>query len=153
MRPRLALESWRGREPHDLTKSVDCAGSPRGAAEHPALGRRACRALYLVNFRYVIRCGRLAASPSCCLRHSSYSEKLPSKKTYALAGPAGSGMICVNGAAAHLVHKGDLVILCAYSQMEPAEAEVFEPTVVLVDEANRIAQVSKYRAGLLVGTA
>ena len=73
--------------------------------------------------------------------------------TYALAGPAGSGMICVNGAAAHLVHKGDLVILCAYAQMEPAEAEVFEPTVVLVDEANRIAQVSKYRAGLLVGTA
>lgn len=73
--------------------------------------------------------------------------------TYALAGPPGSGMICVNGAAAHLVHKGDLVILCAYAQMEPAEAEVFEPTVVLVDEANRIAQVSKYRSGLLVGPA
>jgi aspartate 1-decarboxylase len=73
--------------------------------------------------------------------------------TYALAGPPGSGMICVNGAAAHLVHKGDLVILCAYAQMEPAEAEVFEPTVVLVDEANHIAQVSKYRAGLLVGTS
>jgi len=73
--------------------------------------------------------------------------------TYALAGPPGSGMICVNGAAAHLVHKGDLVILCAYAQMDPAEAEVFEPMVVLVDEANRIAQVSRYRAGLLVGTA
>ncbi len=70
--------------------------------------------------------------------------------TYALVGTPGSGMVCVNGAAAHLVHKGDLVILCAYAQMEPAEAKTFEPKVVLVDENNRITQVSRYRAGSLV---
>lgn len=70
--------------------------------------------------------------------------------TYALVGTPGSGMVCVNGAAAHLVHKGDLVILCAYAQMEPAEAKVFEPKVVLVNEKNGIKQVSRYRAGLLV---
>jgi aspartate 1-decarboxylase len=73
--------------------------------------------------------------------------------TYTLAGPPGSGVVCINGAAAHLVHRGDLVIICAYAQMEPHEAEVFEPSVVLVDERNRIAQVSKYRAGLLVGAS
>ncbi len=70
--------------------------------------------------------------------------------TYALVGTPGSGMVCVNGAAAHLVHKGDLVILCAYAQMEPAEAKAFEPKVVLVNEKNGIKQVSRYRAGLLV---
>ena len=70
--------------------------------------------------------------------------------TYALVGPPSSGMVCVNGAAAHHVHQGDLVIICAYAQMRTEEAEVFEPTVVLVDERNRVKQVSKYRAGLLV---
>jgi len=67
-----------------------------------------------------------------------------------LAGPPGSGMVCINGAAAHLVHRGDLVILCTYAQMTPQEAETYEPTVVLVDERNRVRQISKYRAGLLV---
>jgi aspartate 1-decarboxylase len=70
--------------------------------------------------------------------------------TYTLAGPPGSGMVCINGAAAHLVHRGDLVILCTYAQMTPQEAEAYEPTVVLVDERNRVRQISKYRAGLLV---
>ncbi len=70
--------------------------------------------------------------------------------TYTLVGTPGSGMVCVNGAAAHLVHKGDLVILCTYAQMEPGEAKTFEPKVVLVDENNRIMQVSRYRAGSLV---
>jgi aspartate 1-decarboxylase len=70
--------------------------------------------------------------------------------TYTLAGPPGSGMVCINGAAAHLVHRDDLVILCTYAQMTPEEAETYEPTVVLVDERNRVRQISKYRAGLLV---
>lgn len=70
--------------------------------------------------------------------------------TYALAGPPGSGMVCVNGAAAHQVHKGDLVIICAYAQMTPEEAEAYEPAVVLVDGTNRVRHISKYHAGLLV---
>ncbi|HMI87371.1 MAG TPA: aspartate 1-decarboxylase [Polyangiaceae bacterium] len=58
--------------------------------------------------------------------------------TYALAGERGSGTVCVNGAAAHLNSPGDLVILATYADMDPAEARVHVPTVVRVDENNRI---------------
>ena len=57
--------------------------------------------------------------------------------TYAIPAPAGSGTIGVNGAAAHLAQKGDLVIIVAYARMEEAEAKSFQPRVVLVDAANR----------------
>jgi aspartate 1-decarboxylase len=57
--------------------------------------------------------------------------------TYAIAAPAGSGTIGVNGAAARLAQKGDLVIIVAYARMEEADAKSFEPRVVLVDAANR----------------
>ncbi len=58
--------------------------------------------------------------------------------TYTLPGPADSGVICINGAAAHRMQPGDLVILATYAQMTDAEARVHEPTVVLVDGDNRI---------------
>lgn len=58
--------------------------------------------------------------------------------TYAITAPAGSGVICVNGAAAHLVAPGDKVIICAYATMDALEAEQHTPAVVLVDEQNRI---------------
>jgi aspartate 1-decarboxylase len=58
--------------------------------------------------------------------------------TYALAGARGSGTVCVNGAAAHLNRPGDLVILATYADMDPAEARAHVPTVVRVDENNRI---------------
>jgi aspartate 1-decarboxylase len=58
-------------------------------------------------------------------------------ETYAITGEPGSGVIGVNGAAAHLVHPGDLVIIMTYAQLEPAELTTHEPTVVHVDEANR----------------
>jgi aspartate 1-decarboxylase len=58
--------------------------------------------------------------------------------TYAMPGPPESGVICVNGAGAHLVHVGDLVIVAAFAEMELAEARNHKPTVVLVDEKNRI---------------
>jgi aspartate 1-decarboxylase len=58
--------------------------------------------------------------------------------TYALAGARGSGTVCVNGAAAHLNRPGDLVILATFADMDPAEAKVHVPTVVRVDEDNRI---------------
>jgi len=58
--------------------------------------------------------------------------------TYVIAGEPGSGQICINGAAAHLVHPGDVVILIAYGMLDDAEAHSYEPKVVLVDADNRI---------------
>jgi aspartate 1-decarboxylase len=58
--------------------------------------------------------------------------------TYVLEGPPHSGVLCVNGAAAHLNHPGDLVILATFADMTPEEARKHVPTVVLVDEENRI---------------
>lgn len=59
-------------------------------------------------------------------------------ETYTIAGERGSGVIGINGAAARLVHPGDLVILIAYGQMEDVEAKGFEPHVVFVDADNRV---------------
>ncbi|BAJ29208.1 MULTISPECIES: aspartate 1-decarboxylase [Kitasatospora] len=59
-------------------------------------------------------------------------------ETYTIAGPRGSGVIGINGAAARLVHPGDLVILIAYGQMDTAEAKAYLPKVVFVDGRNRI---------------
>ena len=57
--------------------------------------------------------------------------------TYVIRGEADSGEICVNGAAAHLAGKGDLVIIIAYAQMTEEEAESFKPKLVFVDAQNR----------------
>ena len=59
-------------------------------------------------------------------------------ETYTIAGERGSGVLGINGAAAHLAHVGDLVILIAYAQLDDAEARAFEPRIVHVDERNRI---------------
>lgn len=59
-------------------------------------------------------------------------------ETYLIPGPRGSGVIGINGAAAHLVHPADLVILIAYGMMDDAEARTFVPKVVFVDGDNRI---------------
>ncbi len=59
-------------------------------------------------------------------------------ETYTIAGERGSGVIGINGAAARLVHPGDIVILIGYAQMETAEAREHRPHVVFVDEANRM---------------
>lgn len=58
--------------------------------------------------------------------------------TYAMRGEPNSGVICVNGAGAHLVKVGDLVIVAAYCELEEREAQSHEPTVIRVDERNRI---------------
>ncbi|MFF5990875.1 aspartate 1-decarboxylase [Prauserella flavalba] len=62
-------------------------------------------------------------------------------ETYVIKGERGSGVIGINGAAAHLVHPGDLVILIAYGQMDSAEAASFEPKIVFVDADNRIVNL------------
>ncbi len=59
-------------------------------------------------------------------------------ETYVIAGPRGSGIIGINGAAARLVHPDDLVILIAYGQMDDVEARTRVPRVVFVDADNRI---------------
>jgi aspartate 1-decarboxylase len=59
-------------------------------------------------------------------------------ETYTIAGERGSGVIGINGAAARLVHPGDVVILIGYGQMDTAEAKAFQPSVVFVDAGNRI---------------
>jgi aspartate 1-decarboxylase len=58
--------------------------------------------------------------------------------TYALRGERGSGVICINGAAAHLAKPGDLVIIATFCELEEAEARAHVPKVVLLDERNAI---------------
>ena len=57
--------------------------------------------------------------------------------TYVIEGERGSGVIGINGAAARLVQKNDLVIICAYAQMSEEEAKSFKPAVVVLDEDNK----------------
>jgi aspartate 1-decarboxylase len=59
-------------------------------------------------------------------------------ETYALPGPAGSGIICVNGAAARHAQPGDIVILATFVDVDEAEARTWKPTVIRVDAENRI---------------
>ena len=65
-------------------------------------------------------------------------------ETYVIAGEAGSGVICLNGAAARCVSTGDKVIIMAYAQGTPEEAQSFKPKVVFVDDANRPVRVTHY---------
>jgi aspartate 1-decarboxylase len=62
-------------------------------------------------------------------------------ETYVIPGVRGSGVIGINGAAAHLVHPGDLVILISYAQMDDATARAYRPRVVHVDADNRIVEL------------
>jgi aspartate 1-decarboxylase len=62
--------------------------------------------------------------------------------TYALAGPRGSGAICVNGAGAHLIKTGDVVIIATYAELEDADARAHEPRVVFIDRGNKIKGTS-----------
>ena len=65
-------------------------------------------------------------------------------ETYTIAGEAGSGIICLNGAAARCVQKGDKVIIMAYVQMTPEEASENPPSVIFVVDENKISRVSRY---------
>jgi len=62
-------------------------------------------------------------------------------ETYVIPGPAGTGVIGINGAAAHLVHPGDLVIIMSYAVMSDAEAKAMKSHVVHVDDKNRVVKV------------
>lgn len=71
-------------------------------------------------------------------------------ETYTICGARGSGMICLNGAAARCVSVGDRIIIMAYAGCDAAEAKTHRPKVVFVDEANQIVKTSSYeKHGLL----
>ena len=71
-------------------------------------------------------------------------------ETYTIAGEAGSGMICLNGAAAKCVNVGDKVIIMAYANMQPDEARDHKPVVLFVDDNNKIVRKANYeKHGLL----
>lgn len=65
-------------------------------------------------------------------------------ETYTIAGERGSGMICLNGAAARLVSSGDKVIIMCYCDMIPEEAANHQPYVVFVNEENQIEKITRY---------
>ena len=65
-------------------------------------------------------------------------------ETYTISGERGSGVICLNGAAARLVQKGDIVIIMSYVMLSEATAAAHRPKVVLVDEANKIRDILSY---------
>ena len=65
-------------------------------------------------------------------------------ETYTIAGEPGSGMICLNGAAARQAQVGDHVIIMCYCRMTPEEAKDLKPKVVFVDEQNHISRVTNY---------
>lgn len=65
-------------------------------------------------------------------------------ETYVIAGEKGSGMICLNGAAAHMVNLGDKIIIMSYAQMTPEEIHENKPKVVFVDDENKITRITNY---------
>jgi aspartate 1-decarboxylase len=73
-------------------------------------------------------------------------------ETYVIPGERGSGVIGINGAAAHLVHPGDLVIIISYAVLSDAEARALEPRVVHVDEKNRIVKLGNDAAEPVPGS-
>lgn len=63
-------------------------------------------------------------------------------ETYVIEGERGSGDICLNGAAARLVHPGDKIIIISYADFEQSELENFDPTIVHVDDRNAVIELS-----------
>ena len=71
-------------------------------------------------------------------------------ETYTISGEPGSGMICLNGAAARCVSVGDRIIIMAYGNYHMEEAKVHEPSVIFVDDENKISRITNYeKHGLL----
>lgn len=65
-------------------------------------------------------------------------------ETYTIAGERGSGIICLNGAAARMVQKNDRIIIMAYAQVTPEEAKEMKPKVLFMDDDNKVSKVTNY---------
>lgn len=74
-------------------------------------------------------------------------------ETYVIPGPRGTGVIGINGAAAHLVHPGDMVIIMSYAMMDDAEARAMTPRVVHVDGGNRVVKIGNDPAEPVPGSS
>ncbi|MGH8878952.1 MAG: aspartate 1-decarboxylase [Stackebrandtia sp.] len=74
-------------------------------------------------------------------------------ETYVIPGERGSGVLGINGAAAHLIHPGDLVILISYASMDDSQAREFEPAIVHVDSGNRVVALGNDATAAVEGTA
>ncbi len=72
--------------------------------------------------------------------------------TYVIRGDADSGVVCINGAAAHLVHEGDMVIIIGYGLLADVDARQYRPHVVFVDGDNRIVDVSSQPSEVPTGS-
>ncbi len=72
-------------------------------------------------------------------------------ETYAIAGKAGSGIICLNGAAARMVSTGDKIIIMCFAGMTPEERKKHPPKVVFVDDKNKITSVARYEKHGMLG--
>ena len=71
-------------------------------------------------------------------------------ETYVIEGKSGSGVLCLDGAAARLVQPGDKVIIMAYAQMTPEEAQTHKPVVLLLGDNNQILEKLSERAGQII---
>ena len=70
-------------------------------------------------------------------------------ETYIIRGKRGSGKVCINGAAAHLIHEGDLVIIVSYCLLDDIEAQNHTPTIVHVNEKNQVVHKSEKELALV----
>ena len=86
----------------------------------------------------LLRCAHIREYEQIHIYNVSNGERFT---TYAIQAQEGSGLISVNGAAAHRAKPGDRIIVCAYAQMDEAEAVGFEPTLVYLDADNRVVRV------------
>ncbi|PIC56814.1 aspartate 1-decarboxylase [Sporosarcina sp. P12(2017)] len=71
-------------------------------------------------------------------------------ETYIIEGDPGSGVICVNGAAARLVQPGDIVIILSYAYVSDEEARTHQPTVLIMDEQNGVKEVITEKPGVAI---
>ena len=76
-------------------------------------------------------------------KHAKLAANSSRFETYTICGQRGSGMICLNGAAARCAQVGDVVIIMAYALFSEEEARSYRPTVVLVDESNRVKEIRR----------
>jgi len=88
----------------------------------------------------LMRAAGIINNEAVCIWNVNNGERF---ETYALEGQAGSGVICVNGAAAHKVTAGDLVILAAFGWMTDEEALAWKPSLVFVDANNRPVELDR----------
>ncbi len=74
-------------------------------------------------------------------------------ETYVIVGAGGSGVVCINGAAAHLVQEGDLIIILSYAMADESELAAHQPRIIHVDETNRIVGIGSDPSEPIPGAA